>query len=131
MFLDADLIGLQKKHVINLIKPVIKNKTEMSIGVFVNGKMATDLAQKITPFLSGQRVLKRKLFDDIDCIDISKYGVEILLTKYVKDNNIKCVKVELDSVSHVTKEEKLGLIKGLNDRMKMYYDIVKSVLGLK
>ena len=103
----------------------------MSIGALVNRKMATDLAQKITPFLSGQRVLKRKLFDDIDCIDISKYGVEILLTKYVKDNNIKCVKVELDSVSHVTKEEKLGLIKGLNARMKMYYDIVKSVLGLK
>jgi hypothetical protein len=31
-------------------------------------------------------------------------------------------------MTHVTKEEKLGLIKGVHARLKMYWDIVK-ILG--
>ena len=61
LFLDADLIGLTKKHVLDLIDPVISDKADMTIGIFKNGRMVTDLAQKVTPYLSGQRAIKNQL----------------------------------------------------------------------
>ncbi len=131
VFLDADLIGLKKKHIESLIKPVIKNKAIMSIGVFVNGKAAVDLSQKMFPHLSGQRAMKRELFEAINSAEVSKFGIEVLLTKYVKENNIKYVKVEFENVTHVMKEKKRGFIKGTKARLVMYYDILKNVVALK
>ncbi|HYF83012.1 MAG TPA: glycosyltransferase family 2 protein [Clostridia bacterium] len=125
LFLDADLIGLKEKHVIDLIKPVIDNYADMTIGIFRNGRMVTDLAQKVTPYLSGQRAIKKNIIDKIPNIDITRYGVEVALTKYVEKFSIRVQEVELPDMTHVTKEEKLGLIKGVHARLKMYWDIVK------
>lgn len=125
LFLDADLIGLTGKHVLNLIEPVIDNKTDMTIGIFKNGRMVTDLAQKVTPYLSGQRAIKKTIIDKIPNIDITRYGVEVALTKYVEKSSARVMEVDLPDMTHVTKEEKLGLIKGVHARIKMYWDIVK------
>lgn len=125
LFLDADLIGLTGKHVSDLIEPVINNKADMTIGIFKNGRMVTDLAQKVTPYLSGQRAIKKSIIDKIPNIDITRYGVEVALTKYVDKTSVRVQEVDLPDMTHVTKEEKLGLIKGVQARLKMYWDIVK------
>lgn len=125
LFLDADLIGLSKKHVDDLIEPVINNKADMTIGIFKSGRMVTDLAQKVTPYLSGQRAIKKSVIDKIPNIDITRYGVEVALTKYVDKYSLRVQEVDLPEMTHVTKEEKLGLIKGVHARLKMYWDIVK------
>lgn len=125
LFLDADLIGLTEKHVLDLIEPVIDNKTDMTIGIFKNGRMVTDLAQKVTPYLSGQRAIKKSIVDKIPNIDITRYGVEVALTKYVDKFNVRVQEVDLPDMTHVTKEEKLGIIRGVHARLKMYWDIVK------
>ncbi|HYE11020.1 MAG TPA: glycosyltransferase family 2 protein [Patescibacteria group bacterium] len=125
IFLDADLIGLTKQHVMDLIKPVINNETDMTIGIFKNGRMVTDLAQKVTPYLSGQRAVKKTVMDKIPSIDITRYGVEVALTKYAEKNSIRTKEIYLEDMTHVTKEEKLGIIKGMQARFKMYWDIMK------
>ncbi len=125
LFLDADLIGLTEKHVLDLIEPVIDNKTDMTIGIFKNGRMVTDLAQKVAPYLSGQRAIKKSIIDKIPNIDITRYGVEVALTKYVDKFNVRVQEVDLSDMTHVTKEEKLGIIRGVHARLKMYWDIVK------
>jgi glycosyltransferase involved in cell wall biosynthesis len=125
LFLDADLIGLRSQHVNDLIMPVINNEADMTIGIFKNGRMVTDLAQKVTPYLSGQRAIKKILLDKIPNIDISRYGVEVALTKFADKNSVRIKEVYLEDMTHVTKEEKLGLIKGMHARFKMYWDIVK------
>ncbi|MEA4846609.1 MAG: glycosyltransferase family 2 protein [Clostridiaceae bacterium] len=125
LFLDADLIGLTEKHVLDLIEPVIDNKADMTVGIFKNGRMVTDLAQKVTPYLSGQRAIKKSIIDKIPNIDITRYGVEVALTKYVEKFSVRVKEVDLPDMTHVTKEEKLGLIKGVHARLKMYWDIVK------
>lgn len=125
LFLDADLIGLTEKHVSDLIEPVINNEADMTIGIFKNGRMVTDLAQKVTPHLSGQRAIKKSVIDKIPNIDITRYGVEVALTKYIDKTSVRVQEVELPDMTHVTKEEKLGLIKGVHARLKMYWDIVK------
>lgn len=125
LFLDADLVGLTEQHVTDLVDPVIKNEADMTIGIFKNGRMVTDLAQKVTPYLSGQRAIKKSIIDKIPNIDITRYGVEVALTKYVEKFSIRVKEVDLPDMTHVTKEEKLGLLKGVQARLKMYWDIVK------
>ncbi|MTI69998.1 MAG: glycosyltransferase family 2 protein [Firmicutes bacterium] len=127
LFLDADLVNLKPKHIMDLLKPVISDNYQMSIGVFDSGRKVTDLAQKITPFLSGQRAIKRDVIEQISNLDVTRYGVELAITKYVNKNNIKYKEVILPNLTHIMKEEKLGLFKGFTERLKMYWDIVKMI----
>jgi len=121
LFLDADLIGLKPYHVTNLIMPVITNKVDMTIGIFSNGRFTTDLAQKVAPYLSGQRALRKYIIEEISNLDVTRYGVEVAMTKYVSQNNIRTKEVVLENLTHIMKEEKLGMIKGFTARLKMYY----------
>ncbi len=125
LFLDADLIGLKKEHVYSLLLPVIREEAEMTIGIFEKGRIATDLAQKVAPYLSGQRAVKRTVLENISNMDISRFGVEIALTKMIEEKGIKTEEVLLRDMSHVTKEEKMGIIKGIAARIVMYWEIVK------
>lgn len=128
VLLDADLVGFTPNHFCKLVKPVLENNCDMTVGVFSSGRKRTDLAQKIAPFLSGQRALKKDLFlefiNDKD-IDILKYGIEIALTKYAKEKNLRVQYVQLENMTHIMKEEKLGFIKGFRARLRMYKDILK------
>ena len=128
LLLDADLIGLTPKHIMQLIDPVLQGEVEMSIGIFEHGRMATDLAQKMTPFLSGQRALHRKLIDGVSELDLSRFGVEVALHTYTEEHNIPYQEVKLPDLSHVMKEEKMGFWKGLMARVKMYWDILRYVV---
>lgn len=127
LFVDADLVGLNREHIEALLEPVLSGRTEMSIGVFSEGRLTTDLAQKIAPSLSGQRAMRKDLFDRVPKLEHSGYGVEMALTQFAERNGIDVVRVPLPTVSQVMKEEKRGLVKGLCARMKMYWDIVRSL----
>ncbi|HEY3368550.1 MAG TPA: glycosyltransferase family 2 protein [Symbiobacteriaceae bacterium] len=129
LFLDADLIGLAPTHVNALLQPVIAGEADMSVGVFDEGRVATDLAQLISPYLSGQRAVRRDIvaamFKQDPDADMLRFGIEVALTRHVKEHGYKVVEVPLCEMSHRMKEEKLGLVKGVAARMKMYYEILK------
>lgn len=127
LFLDADLIGLTPNHILKLLTPIILGEVDMTIGIFERGRLATDLAQFVAPYLSGQRAMKRNLLTQISNAEISRYGIEVVLTAYVKRNGIPVKEVQLREMSHIMKEEKLGLLPGLRARMKMYWEIAKCV----
>lgn len=131
LILDADLVGLTKGHIEALLKPVIEGETLMSIGKFDKGRVATDIAHKMAPFLSGQRALKRELLENISDLDLSRFGIEIALHQYVEENDIATVVVQLSDLSHVMKEEKLGFLKGMLARIKMYGEIVKYIIRVE
>lgn len=124
LFLDGDLIGLKKEHVQALLSPVISGQAHMTVGRFVGGRVATDLAQTLTPFLSGQRAVSRHLLDQLSDLEVSRFGVELALTKLAKRIGAVVREVELHDLSHVMKEEKLGFTKGLRARAQMYWDIM-------
>lgn len=126
LFLDADLLGLTHRHVRDLLLPVITGSAQISLGLFGKGRITTDLAQKIAPFLSGQRAVHRSLLAVLPDFSDTGWGVEVALSKYVRDHDIPVAEVNLDDVTQVTKEEKIGLVKGLSSRMKMYWQIVRT-----
>lgn len=127
LFLDADLIGLTQGHIYDLLTPVLNQEAEMSIGIFEGGRVATNFAQKIAPFLSGQRAMRREILENISYLDLTGFGVEIALTNYVEETKVMVKEVVLRDMTHVMKEEKLGLVKGFVARMKMYWEIAKYV----
>lgn len=137
LFLDADLVGLQSDHVDDMIKAYDERKDngekkyDMVIGVFRKGRINTDISQRISPYLSGQRVLSTEQWNELlkkwEESDGS-FGVEIALAMLSLENSWNTRKVKLEGVTHVMKEEKRGLREGLRARLKMYGDIIKTTL---
>jgi len=129
LFLDADLVGLTPEHVDKLITSYRDMKLDMAVGIFVNGRKKTDLAQKLNPFASGQRVLTRKHWDlaKLSVKEVAEvdFGIEYALSRLAAKENWVTEFIKLDGVTHVLKEEKRGFKQGMIDRFKMYGHMVK------
>jgi glycosyltransferase involved in cell wall biosynthesis len=128
VFLDADLIGLKPEHVEALIAPVKSRRYEMAVGSFRGGRKLTDWAQKITPNISGQRVMRRGTFEQIPSLKNARYGVEMAITRFCHRYRVPTEVVLISGVTHPMKEEKLGLVRGTLSRARMYAQIFKIML---
>jgi len=129
LFLDADLIGLSPAHVRSLLLPVMRSEADMTVGIFDEGRITTDLAQLLAPYLSGQRAVRREIVEEMFRVeidaDVCRFGIEVALTRHINNRGYRTVEVPLEEMSHRMKEEKLGLVKGVKARIKMYYEILK------
>ncbi|RCW51571.1 glycosyl transferase family 2 [Halanaerobium sp. MA284_MarDTE_T2] len=125
VLLDADLIGLKKEHIDQLVEPMLNDDLDMCVGILENSSSIAEIAQQITPTLSGQRAVKKHIFYQIENLEESGFGIELALNKYVK-NYGRSFQVKLNNVSHVKKEKKFGFLKGFVKRLKMYLDIIRT-----
>jgi len=125
LFLDADLIGLQPEHIAALTKPVLAGRCDMTVGIFRHGRVQLDLAQRLTPFLSGQRCLRWSLFARTPDLDQAGWGVETAFHLYAGLHDLRIEKVWLEGLSQWMKEEKEGLPRGMRERARMYGHIVR------
>jgi len=126
VFLDADLINLRAEQVRALVEPVVSRRADATLGVFKGGRNTTDLAQAITPFLSGNRALRREALEEVDSLADSGWGAEVAITRYLNKHRMRTELVTLSEVTQRTKEEKLGLTKGLAARARMYWEIIRT-----
>ena len=125
-FVDADLMGLTGAHVDRIIRPVLDGECDMCVGIFRGGKVWSDVGNRVSPFLSGQRALRRDLFEAVPYITELRMGVEVALTKAAKRRHARVKRVVLPGVSNYLKEQKLGLVKGTAARVKMYSEIAEA-----
>lgn len=95
----------------------------MTVGIFKNGRLSTDLAHKVSPCLSGQRAVKKSILEAMAYLWNPGYGIEAALTVFALKEGIKIREVFLDELTHVMKEEKMGFFKGFTERLKMYWQI--------
>jgi hypothetical protein len=128
LFLDADLIGLTTGHIAALVTPVTSGDADMAVGVFRGGRRVTDLSQILVPYISGQRAIRRSLFLSVPGVQRARYAIETKLTRFAKGHGLTVRYVPLRGVTHVMKEEKLGLARGAADRARMYRDIALTLL---
>jgi len=133
VFSDADILGLKEQHLLLLIEPLLRDdELMMTVGKFSGGRLRTDFSHNLIPSISGQRALRRELITGLPDLSFTRFGVEIALTKHAKSNGAKIFEVTLKDLSHVMKEEKLGMVKGMSARLKMYqemYRIMKPPKG--
>ncbi|MEW5945189.1 MAG: glycosyltransferase family 2 protein [bacterium] len=128
VLLDADLVGLRVEHVRALMEPVLSGRADAAIGVFVEGRPSTDIAQRILPQLSGQRCIKRELLETAN-IAGTRFGVEVALTRHLEEMRARLEEVHLPHLTHYTKEEKMGFWRGLQARLMMYYEVARILVG--
>ena len=125
IFFDADLEGLKPEHVRDLIAPICAGEADMATGIFKGGRWATDIAQKCSPGITGQRAIRRDVFLRIPNLDTVGYGIELAITYFVRHNGYIRQDVTLRGVTHPMKEEKLGPIRGIASRAQMYWQMLR------
>lgn len=129
LFLDADLVGLTPRHIQDLLRPVLNRQAMMSVGIFRQGRRATDWSQRWVPYISGQRALRRRVFTSLPNPERSRFGIETALTLHARRNRISICWVPLLGMTHVMKEEKVGWWQGLQGRVEMYSQILRVLMG--
>ena len=129
VFIDADLIGLTAKHMEDLVQPLLEDDgLMMTVGKFSGGRLRTDLSQFLLPSISGQRALRRCFFEGADLADTG-FAIEMALTKHAQTSGAPVREVVMNDVTHIMKEEKMGMMKGAWARLGMYSDMVKHYLS--
>ena len=127
-FIDADLGGLTGQHIDDIIRPLLSGQCDMCVGIFRGGKVWSDMAQRVAPFLSGQRALKRELFEAVPYMSELRMGVEWGLNNAADRRKAKVVRVLIRGVSNCAKEQKLGILPGLRARGLMYKEITEAMV---
>jgi len=127
LFLDADLVAFAPSHAAAMVHAYQEGDADVVIGVFRDGRLGTDLSQRIAAFTSGQRVMSRALWERArGAFEDTEFGIEMVLMRLATKEGWRKKKVELHGVSHVRKEEKRGFWLGFTDRMAMYWDVARS-----
>lgn len=127
-FIDADLIGLGPEHVDAIIRPLLLDQCDMSIGIFRGGRFWSDTAQRISPLISGQRAIRREMIYAFPFFRECRMGAEVLLNMAAKRSHARVLRVILRGVSNSFKERKLGLVKGTAARYQMYKEITQAMV---
>jgi len=131
LLLDTDLQGLSVHHIRSLIGPVLQNQADMTLGLFCKGHFNTDLAHWVTPWLTGQRGLRRDLLQFLTWEAASGYGFETALTVAAHSQHWRCQKVWLEGVWHPASETHRGFWKGLYNRTRMYLQVIRAFIVAK
>ena len=106
VFLDADLLGLTTEHIDDLVRPVVGGEVAMACGLFDRGPFSNPIYLRALPVLTGQRALRRELFEALDRNEISGYRVEAALNSLVAQRELDRRDVVCTGLWHRTKEEK-------------------------
>jgi glycosyltransferase involved in cell wall biosynthesis len=131
VFLDADLVGLTPGHVDDLVRPVCDGEVDMTVGQFWSGSPLVTAWMRFCPAISGQRAMHAADFLAIPGVATSGYGVEVTVTRHAITRGLRIRYVHLPDISHVWKESKRGLLRGLGMRATMYGQIIRATASLR
>ena len=106
VFLDADLYGLEPRHVDALTNRIVSGRADMACGLCDRGSTRNTLQLHYLPILSGQRALRRDLFEALAPEEASGYKVETALNSLVAQRKLRRRVFILTGVRHRLKEEK-------------------------
>ena len=108
LFLDADLLGLRTDHVDRLVRAVSVDGAGMACGLFDRGRWLNPLFLHALPILTGERAVRRDLFDELTPDEIRGYRIEAALNAHVAERGERIVSFVCDGMWHRTKEEKFS-----------------------
>ncbi|MCL4378139.1 MAG: glycosyltransferase family 2 protein [Actinobacteria bacterium] len=127
LFLDADLIGLTKENIDNLVNPVLNGQVDWTLSM--RGNSALHMKLLNIDCLSGERVIKRYLLDDPQIWSKPGigFGLEILMNKSLIDRKTTFMSINLPNLKVITKSGKVGFLRGWYGELKMIKQIIKVI----
>lgn len=105
-FLDADLLGLTTDMIDRLVEPIREDRAAMTMCLFDRGEDVNPIFLNVLPKLTGQRALRRELFEALSPEDIRGYKVEAALNSLVDERQLPTEAFIGHGLWHRTKEEK-------------------------
>lgn len=127
MFVDSDLVGLDRQAITDLINPVLSGVADVSISL-----------RKNTPalwrwigidYISGERVMPKTLLaqDWHQVPKLARFGLEVFMNKLIVRNKSRIAIVNWKNVISPWKYEKAGLLAGMKADILMLSDIFRTV----
>jgi polyisoprenyl-phosphate glycosyltransferase len=126
LFLDTDLKNLTPGHIHALIDPVLKHRADMTLGLFRGGRLHTDFAHWVTPWLTGQRCLRADIMKYVSQDAATGYGFEVALTVAAAQRKERVRIVALKGMYHPPSEFHRGFFFGIRWRARMYGQILRA-----
>lgn len=124
-FCDADLLGLTKEHVDALILPVISDACGMHVGLRDRG-MVANLLVPFLPLISGERVLRREIFEALTPEVSHGYMIEVGLNRAASVQRVAVRASRMKGVSIRKKMEKVGVWKGMWGYCVMWKQVLQA-----
>jgi glycosyltransferase involved in cell wall biosynthesis len=125
VFLDADLVGLVSDHVDALVEAVLDG-AGMACGLFDRGRLLNPLFVHVLPALTGERALRRELFEALTPEFVHGYRIEAGLNSLVKEVGVPVVRFVCPGLWHRPKEKKFGPVRGFATKVSMLLTAVAA-----
>lgn len=127
-FCDADILGLTHEMIDETLAPVLAGDIDMMIamrdrGLYWRLPFTIETAAK----LGGERALTRELWETVPAKYKVDYMIETALNYKSSGFDFKI----MPGLSQVVKEQKRGFFRGLLQRIKMIYDVLKAHVILR
>lgn len=129
-FFDADLRGFSIEHIEQLVLPVINGSRIMNIGLRDRGKIFTIL-EKHLPLISGERVLHRRVLENIGPKFLKGFMIESSLNYFCRTRGYAYGTVVLRGLSIRRKYEKVGYCRGVIEYILMSHQILKALISVR
>lgn len=129
LFLDADLVGLTKQNITDLVTPVLKDQVEWTLSRRGNSYVLFKYPLLKVDWISGERAIKKYLLNDPLIWSKPEIGfsLEALMNKSLIDRGASFKSINLPNLKIVYKIDKIGFLKGLYGELEMYRQIFKAL----
>jgi len=127
LLVDADLVGLSKDHLTDLISPVLDDLADFSISLRQNALSPWKWLG--LDYVSGERVLLREVFSNrLEEIEgLPGFGLEVYMNKLLTQRGSRIKVVPWDGVESPRKCVKYGFWSGAAAEMRMIRNIAQTV----
>lgn len=129
-FFDADLVGLKTEHVKALVSPVVTGELAMNIGTVDRGAVINSISSKL-PAVSGQRAMRREVFEGVPPKHVDGFGIEIALNYSCRISGLSMRRFFLKGVSVIRKTQKVGFWRGLRGYARMWYLVLERMILIR
>lgn len=129
-FCDADLLGLNKKHIADVLAPVLRGDRVMNVGIRDRGRLMMKISAHL-PLIGGERALYRHILEGIPDRYLRGFMVESALNYYCRINKLKYGTAPLYGLHIRHKYDKVGWVRGIGQYFKMAFQIVKAILTVR
>lgn len=125
LLLDADLMGLKKRNIEELVAPVIDGDADMTLSLRKNSLFIYRLFG--VDLVSGERAISKDILENLKDYEDSRFGFESILNEHIVKNKLKFEVVKWDNVRVAPKHKKRGFWKGIGGELKMIGEIFAAV----
>jgi glycosyltransferase involved in cell wall biosynthesis len=127
LLLDADIRGLEERHLAHLILPVLRDEADMCVGIFYRGGDNAQFFRMNTIAISGQRALRTDLLAEAMRDDLAGYyGPEICMNYYCRLHGMRRKKVTLFDADDQPKYVKHGIVDGGREFLRETADVLSK-----